>query len=366
MASTFKFSGESKRERAGKDAKCVFCHEGEDSDDPDDDPLVSVVAGKKGKQYAHEECLWWCPQLTQGVDGSWQNVGSELSRCHRLKCAVCGEADAPLGCLRKSCRKNWHYPCAMEPTTGLVVYAEENCVACFICSEVLRRRARKKEKQNEEHFRAGRKKSVRLTDEEKIVAKYAAIARGEKPTDYGAATAPKSKASLAAPKAKPQQKAPVSKAAAKPNILSPLSDFNNKAPKASKPKGAAEPPHFAGAPFAVSKAAAKPNILSPLSDFNNKAPKASKPKGAAEPPHFAGAPFAAPPPANDGPLSADSEVAATQKIAELFLHSRADDLPLAEVRAAAQLSTDEELTELMKRLDAADKFMLYQERVYLI
>ena len=59
-------------------------------------------------------------------------------------------------------------------------------------------------------------------------------------------------------------------------------------------------------------------------------------------------------------------MAATQKIAELFLHSRADDLPLAEVRAAAQLSTDEELTELMKRLDAADKFMLYQERVYLI
>ena len=324
MASTFKFSGESKRERAGKDAKCVFCHEGEDSDDPDDDPLVSVVAGKKGKQYAHEECLWWCPQLTQGVDGSWQNVGSELSRCHRLKCAVCGEADAPLGCLRKSCRKNWHYPCAMEPTTGLVVYAEENCVACFICSEVLRRRARKKERQNEERFRAGLKKSVRLTDEEKIVAKYAAIARGEKPTDYGAATAPKSKASLAAPKAKSQQKAPVPKAAAKPNILSPLSDFNNKAPKASKPKGAAEPPHFAGAPFA------------------------------------------APPPANDGPLSADLEVAATQKIAELFLHSRADDLPLDEVRAAAQLSTDEELTELMKRLDAADKFMLYQERVYLI
>ena len=37
----------------------------------------------------------------------------------------CGEGDAPLGCKRAACRKNWHYPCAMEPTTGLVILEDE-------------------------------------------------------------------------------------------------------------------------------------------------------------------------------------------------------------------------------------------------
>ena len=70
------------------------------------------------------------------------NLGKSLNRCHRLKCAVCGEGDAPLGCKRVACRKNWHVPCAMEPTTGLVIWEDEHCVACPVCAEVLERRAR--------------------------------------------------------------------------------------------------------------------------------------------------------------------------------------------------------------------------------
>jgi hypothetical protein len=58
---------------------------------------------------------------------------------------VCGEGDAPLGCKRAACRKNWHYPCAMEPTTGLVILEDEFCVACVVCNELLIRRARKKQ-----------------------------------------------------------------------------------------------------------------------------------------------------------------------------------------------------------------------------
>ena len=113
-----------KRER--KDEKvCAFCHEGEDSDDPDDDPLVPIETGRAKQHYAHENCIWWCPDVWQDKDLKWQNVGKALSRCHRLKCAVCGEGDAPLGCKRAACRKNWHYPCAMEPTTGLVILEDE-------------------------------------------------------------------------------------------------------------------------------------------------------------------------------------------------------------------------------------------------
>ena len=49
-----------------------------------------------------------------------------------------------------ACRKNWHVPCAMEPTTGLVIWEAEHCVACPVCAEVLERRARKKAREAEE------------------------------------------------------------------------------------------------------------------------------------------------------------------------------------------------------------------------
>ena len=99
-----------KRPRA-PDKVCVFCHDGEDSDDPDEDPLVPIESGQK-QLYSHENCIWWCPDLYQDRDLKWQNVGKALRRCHTLKCAKCGEGDAPLGCKREACRKTWHYPCA--------------------------------------------------------------------------------------------------------------------------------------------------------------------------------------------------------------------------------------------------------------
>ena len=177
-----------KHERELAEVLCAFCHEGEDSDDPDEDPIIPIETGRAKQHYAHENCIWWCPDVWQvrpfdmnptpdlpspfalrpspftpptprphptlppppthawqDKDLKWQNAGKALSRCHRLKCAVCGEGDAPLGCKRAACRKNWHYPCAMEPTTGLVILEDEFCVACVVCNELLIRRARKKQ-----------------------------------------------------------------------------------------------------------------------------------------------------------------------------------------------------------------------------
>lgn len=82
---------EAKRERELAGMLCAFCHEGEDSDDPDEDPLMPVNTGKATQHYAHENCVYWCPDVFQNEAMEWQNVGKALSRCHRLKCAVCGE-----------------------------------------------------------------------------------------------------------------------------------------------------------------------------------------------------------------------------------------------------------------------------------
>ena len=68
---------ESKRDREAEDEiKCAFCHEGEDSDDPDEDPLVEVNAGRAKPTYAHDQCLWWCPDITQDDELRWVNVAS--------------------------------------------------------------------------------------------------------------------------------------------------------------------------------------------------------------------------------------------------------------------------------------------------
>ena len=131
------------------DKVCAFCHDGEDSDDPDEDPLIPIESGQK-QLWAHENCIWWCPDLYQDRDLKWQNVGKALRRCHTLKCAKCGEGDAPLGCKREACRKTWHYPCALDPDQGLVILEDEFCVACPKCHEILKREEREAAKRQAE------------------------------------------------------------------------------------------------------------------------------------------------------------------------------------------------------------------------
>ena len=134
--------------------RCAFCHEGEDSDDPDDDLLMPI--NTEGEAAVRARGGGVVPDAWQDENMEWVNLGKSLNRGHRLKCAVCGEGDAPLGCKRVACRKNWHVPCAMEPTTGLVIWEDEHCVACPVCAEVLERRARKKAREAEE--KAARKR----------------------------------------------------------------------------------------------------------------------------------------------------------------------------------------------------------------
>ena len=247
---------ESKRAREDEtEDKCAFCHEGIDSDDEDDDPLVLVqAAGRSKPTYVHENCLYWCPELTQAEDLSWQNVGSALRRCHRLKCAGCGEGDAPLGCKRKACKKNWHYPCAMSAAEKdeLVVYEDEYCVACPICHELLVRRKRKME------MEAERKKAERAA--KKAAAKPAAAAAAAAATAAAAAAAAETSAaattSKAAAPAKPLAKKTVTSAKANPPA-------GGKAPTASssvkgKKTAAAAAPTAVAASFAAPPEPAPP------------------------------------------------------------------------------------------------------------
>jgi pyruvate/2-oxoglutarate dehydrogenase complex dihydrolipoamide acyltransferase (E2) component len=318
----------SKRPRVHEDGdeegkpSCAFCHEGVDSDDPDDDdPLVPVAAGRSKPTFAHENCLYWCPELTQAEDLTWQNVGSALRRCHRLKCAGCGEGDAPLGCKRKACRKNWHYPCATAAADKgeLLIFEDEYLVACPICHEVMERRERKK------RMEADRKKAAKQHSKQAAAAGRAAAAP--------AAATQSAAAAAAAP-----SKAPSKKAAEK---------------KAAPPSARGGCPETGGA------GAAGPSRKAPSEMAQPAANAARAPAAPPSPP-----PPPPPPPCPEGFTLAET-TAAEKAIADLFRQQRCEDLPLDEVRAATGLPSSK-LETLLAFMDNENKLMCRKGQVYLI
>ncbi|KAJ0053488.1 hypothetical protein Pint_01684 [Pistacia integerrima] len=63
--------------------------------------------------HVHSKCVDWAPQVY--YDGETiKNLKAELARGSKLKCTACGKKGAALGCYMKSCRRSYHFPCALE------------------------------------------------------------------------------------------------------------------------------------------------------------------------------------------------------------------------------------------------------------
>ena len=86
--------------------------------------------------YVHEMCALFSPQCYEDAAGNVMNVEKELRRSKTLKCHVCGGAHASLGCYKDSCKKSFHYPCAMT-CAGVIVDAMNFAVACTACRKAL-------------------------------------------------------------------------------------------------------------------------------------------------------------------------------------------------------------------------------------
>ena len=72
----------------------------------------SAGAAAAAVVHAHVECALWAPNCYQGPDGDILGVAAELQRAARLKCSVCKQGGAALGCSVPRCRKSYHLPCA--------------------------------------------------------------------------------------------------------------------------------------------------------------------------------------------------------------------------------------------------------------
>ncbi|KAM0855716.1 hypothetical protein ACQ4PT_049589 [Festuca glaucescens] len=114
-----KSTDQSKKQRTTTDSwKCEFCHSPEISECAgpllhylNGEPVKDDQAWKSNVLHVHEKCTEWAPQAF--FDGDIvKNLENELARSSKIKCSVCGLKGAALGCLVRSCRQSFHFPCA--------------------------------------------------------------------------------------------------------------------------------------------------------------------------------------------------------------------------------------------------------------
>jgi len=96
---------------------CQFCHMGETKDILQSGRLYKLTAGKT-TEYFHYFCLLFSSHGVQrgkdeeGLNGFLaEDIRKEVKRGETIKCDFCGKGGATIPCHRKSCKKNYHFPC---------------------------------------------------------------------------------------------------------------------------------------------------------------------------------------------------------------------------------------------------------------
>ncbi|KAK3256435.1 hypothetical protein CYMTET_34430 [Cymbomonas tetramitiformis] len=67
-------------------------------------------------QAIHETCGLWAPNCYEDPPGSLCNVAKEVRRGAKLRCTwgQCAQPGATIGCMKASCKANFHLPCAIS------------------------------------------------------------------------------------------------------------------------------------------------------------------------------------------------------------------------------------------------------------
>ncbi|KAK6932119.1 BRCT domain [Dillenia turbinata] len=101
-----------------KKVKCAFCHSAEDTEASGEmvhylngKPVAADFDGTPKVIHSHKNCTEWAPNVFFENDTPI-NLEAELARSRRIKCSLCGNKGAALGCYERSCRKSFHIPCA--------------------------------------------------------------------------------------------------------------------------------------------------------------------------------------------------------------------------------------------------------------
>lgn len=77
--------------------------------------------------WGHANCALWSSEVFEEIDGSLQNVQLALSRGKLVRCVVCNEKGASVGCCYRNCVKTYHFQCARKV---FCVFNENKTVYC--------------------------------------------------------------------------------------------------------------------------------------------------------------------------------------------------------------------------------------------
>ncbi|KAK9722491.1 hypothetical protein K7432_002643 [Basidiobolus ranarum] len=77
---------------------------------------VTTEGSKKRKSFwTHDACARYSPEVVQTKEGDWYNVSMALNRGRKMRCAVCKEKGATIGCFEAKCPKSYHILCTKKP-----------------------------------------------------------------------------------------------------------------------------------------------------------------------------------------------------------------------------------------------------------
>ncbi|CEJ00195.1 hypothetical protein RMCBS344292_14260 [Rhizopus microsporus] len=104
---------------------CAFCN---DDDDTSEDlgsfigPFIIATYNKNGVEkkrsfWAHDACARYSPEVFCTPEGKWYNVTLALRRGRGMRCYVCKEKGATIGCFESKCSKSFHLPCSQKPVS---------------------------------------------------------------------------------------------------------------------------------------------------------------------------------------------------------------------------------------------------------
>ncbi|KFH63937.1 hypothetical protein MVEG_09762 [Podila verticillata NRRL 6337] len=140
---------------------CAFCNdEGLANKDPFIGPYPFLLAStnrygdaKKKNFWAHDACARHSPEVIQGKDGTWYNVSMAMRRGRTVKCTLCKEKGATIGCFEPKCYRSFHVPCTGKPMShfedGVIFWcpqhekaylqrdAYDETFSCDRCSKIL-------------------------------------------------------------------------------------------------------------------------------------------------------------------------------------------------------------------------------------
>jgi len=77
--------------------------------------LILIKVNNASNAWVHDQCARWAPEVHDPTgEGVLVGVRDAIQRGRRLKCKLCGEKGATIGCFSKRCKSSYHLPCARQ------------------------------------------------------------------------------------------------------------------------------------------------------------------------------------------------------------------------------------------------------------